>query len=89
MEFLDGSTSGPNSFSGPIGKMVAKDVWEAKPTQFEPLNIKDFPELTAEVEKNLCSDAKHLHQLSVCANTENFTEALLKKKIGPSVTLAG
>jgi len=82
-EFLDGSTSGPNSFSGTVGKMIAKNVWEEKPINFEPLNMKDFPKLTVEVEKNLSNDAKHLHQLAVQVNTGSLTKNAMKKKIGP------
>ena len=55
-ESLDGTTSGPKSFSGPVGKMASGGPI----TNFIPIFVEGFPELTPEIEKHLSSDAKYL-----------------------------
>ena len=48
-EMLDGQTTGPNNFTGPIGKMAATNVWEEFPAELGPLHISDVPVLLPEV----------------------------------------
>ena len=59
---LDGTTSGPRSFSGPIGKACAGDVWEREVVAFEavPGHVPDLP---PDVVHPLSTDQQLLHQL--------------------------
>lgn len=78
---LDGSTSGPESFSGPLGKRIQKcdglDV-----VQFEPI---DFP-CTVDVEEikqDLSTDQQLLFEICIAISNGKFSEDLKNRKIGP------
>ena len=83
---LDGTTAGPNCFSGPLGKMIATDVWKLPYNKnFKRLNLLDFPDVPEEVVQSLSTDAKLLHNMCQLANTGNSSidcESLTKATIG-------
>ena len=60
---LDGTTSGPRSFSGPIGKACAGDVWERDVVAFESAPG-STPDLPAEVVQQRSIDQQLLYQLA-------------------------
>ena len=62
---LDGGTTGPSTFSGPIGKCIAWPVHSLPVTDFERVDCVDFPTMPSDVESGLSSDLKLLYQ---CAN---------------------
>ena len=93
-EALDGQTSGPNSFCGPIGQMASTNVWEMSPLSFEPIHINDIPDLTPEVLEKLSTDARYLYDMCNLVNYgtgntktsiygTNVGMDILHKKIGP------
>ena len=81
-ESLDGTTSGPKSFTGPMEKMASQNVWELPITNFIPIFVEGFPELTPELEKHLSSDAKYLHKICILVITGNVSLKLIKRIIG-------
>ena len=65
---LDGVTSGPNSFSGPIGKLAAGSVHLMTPRRFVPLKA-DAPPLPDAVVKKLSWDQKVLFRFVVAVQS--------------------
>ena len=63
---LDGQTTGPFSFSGPIGKLIDGAVHQLPVVQFEPLTGTELPQLPAETERGLSSDLRLLVQCARC-----------------------
>lgn len=78
---LDGSTSGPESFSGPLGKRIQKcdglDI-----VQFEPI---DFPCAldVEEIKQDLSTDQQLLFEICIAISNGKFSEDLKNRKIGP------
>ena len=68
---LDGVTTGPNSFTGPIGRLAEGPVHELPFRKFKPLKC-NLPELPEEVARNLGWDQKVLYRLAVAATTGGF-----------------
>ena len=65
-EHLDGPTTGPRSYSGPIGKLLKSDQLHLTPLNhhFTPLHLADIPPLSPEVKEKMSTDAVLLHDLS-------------------------
>ena len=59
---LDGVTTGPNSFSGPIGTLAAGQLHLLKPRKFTPLQCPDFSKLPDDVLRKLSWDQKVLYR---------------------------
>jgi len=59
---LDGVTTGPNSFSGPIGTLAAGNLHLLPPRKFAPIQSPDFSALPDEVVKKLSWDQKVLYR---------------------------
>ena len=53
---LDGQTTGPRSFSGPIGRLLSGPVHQLPVCQFPPLTSAELPSLSDDVRRNLSSD---------------------------------
>lgn len=80
---LDGPTTGPNSYSGPLGKrMKACDNLDI--ANFKAI---DFPcsVIMEDIAKNLSSDQKYLFEMcmAVSQGSDNFPLQLAKRSIGP------
>ncbi|KAK3909522.1 Transcription antitermination protein NusB [Frankliniella fusca] len=74
---LDGTTSGPNSFTGPIGKQLK--TCEEKPiVKFNTIRA-DLPEIDP---KLLSTDQKYLLEICNAVSTGDFPDALAKKDPG-------
>ena len=69
-DHYDGSTTGPQTYSGPHGKAIEEDVWKEEPVDFEPV---PNPELLEQIRNNF--EAQHISELSDLASSE--TEAPL------------
>ena len=67
----DGPTTGPRSYSGPIGKLLKSDQLHLTPLNhhFTPLHLADIPPLSPEVKEKMSTDAVLLHDLSQYVNT--------------------
>lgn len=55
--------SGPNSFAGPIGKLLEENIYEWEVGAFEVIPAMDFPRLNHDVYKELSNDAQILYDL--------------------------
>ena len=62
--YLDGTTNGPDSFQGPIGKQIDCDISELPVKHFLPIGNRNFPYLTEEDEIKLSTD--HLYSYNIC-----------------------
>ena len=85
-EHLDGPTTGPRSYSGPIGKLLKSDQLHLTPLNhhFTPLHLADIPLLSPEVKEKMSTDAVLLHDLSQYVNTGiPGSDNLAQRKIGP------
>lgn len=78
---LDGSTSGPRSFSGPIGKACGADVWQLDVTQFAavPGNV---PAVSEDVVGGLSHDQQQLYRLARDVQTGSLSSNIVGKRIG-------
>ena len=59
---LDGVTTGPNSFSGPLGTLAAGKLHNMEPRKFSPLSSPEFTPLPDVVVKRLSWDQKVLYR---------------------------
>jgi hypothetical protein len=81
-EELDGKTTGPDAWSGPIGREIIGDVWLKPVVAFKPIqgNIKEIPE---EVENELSRDASLLYKLGISVQTGDIPPGVASATIGP------
>ena len=85
-EHLDGPTTGPRSYSGPIGKLLKSDQLHLTPLNhhFTPLHLADIPPLSPDVKEKMSTDAVLLHDRSQYVNTGiPGSDNLAQRKIGP------
>lgn len=80
-EFIDGSTSGPRSYSGPIGK-VLKACAELPLVSFRTIQH-DLPVINNY--KDLSTDQLYLHEMCQSINSGFCSQALLKRNPGKLV----
>lgn len=80
---LDGSTSGPLSFSGPIGSEL-KHCEEKSIVNFENIACyHDMPELSEDVLDDLSCDQKYLYEIIKAITTGIVPQDLSERKPGP------
>ena len=79
---LDGTTSGPRSFTGAIGTCCAKDVWSESVVAFEPVPG-HVPEIPTELVASLSNDQQLLYRLARAVQTGDVPEAVARQRIGP------
>ena len=79
---LDGPTSGPDAWSGPIGKQIVEDVWLRPVVSFQPIPGK-IPVLPQEVVKDLSRDACLLYKLGLAVQTGVVPPDVAAATIGP------
>ena len=79
---LDGETTGPKSFSGPLGKAAGKDVHRLPVNNFQPVSgqVPDVPDSTF---SELSNDQQLLYTLAQVVKTGNISEEDAGRKIGP------
>ncbi|XP_063684452.1 uncharacterized protein LOC134818736 [Bolinopsis microptera] len=80
---LDGVTTGPNSFSGPIGKLAAGPVHQMASRKFVPLRAHTFSPLPDGVVKKLSWDQKVLYRHVLAVQTGALPPKLAGTEIGP------
>lgn len=78
---LDGTTTGPKSFSGPVGKACATDVWERDLVPFEavPGNVQDIPD---EVVRDLSRDQRHMYHMARAVQDGHVPAQTASRRIG-------
>lgn len=79
---VDGSTVGPKSFSGSIGKSL-EGCENLGVTNFKRIFTDDMPILPPEIVRDLSSDQKYLYELIDAIQSGIFTDSLAKRKPGP------
>ena len=79
---LDGTTSGPRSFTGPIGKQCASDVWEREVVAFAavPGCVEELPDA---VVRQLSHDQEHLYHLARAVQSGAIPDRTASRRIGP------
>ena len=82
MIHFDGTTSGPTSFEGPIGKMLQTDVWKLKVFSFKPIQGPDL-NIPDDVVKKLSRDLQLLVRLYDIVKTGNVELDVVVSVIGP------
>ncbi|KAF0305707.1 hypothetical protein FJT64_022706 [Amphibalanus amphitrite] len=70
-QHLDGKTTGPSTFSGPIGRQIAGDVQKLAIKSFPRLACPDFPSLPPAVVHSLSSDLRLLYETARAVVTED------------------
>ena len=74
LQKLDGTTSGPRSFSGPIGSKCASEVWKLDVVQFEPV-AGHVEQLSSEVLQSMSHDQQELLELALAVQNGTITGA--------------
>ena len=79
---LDGTTSGPRSFSGPIGSRCGSDVWKLPVVDFAPVpgNVQALP---SDQLKTLSHDQQVLLELALAVQSGSVSSATAQRRIGP------
>ena len=79
---LDGPTTGPDAWSGPIGQRITEDVWLRPVVAYTPIpgKIQDLPD---EVVKELSRDALLLYKLGIAVQTGIMPPEVAAATIGP------
>ena len=57
----DGKTTGPNSFSGPIGSEITEDVWKLEVVEFERLENPTLSEAIGSLDSETVSNLSSIH----------------------------
>ena len=79
---LDGKTSGPGSFTGPLGKAAGCSVHRLSPVKFRPVSGPEL-DLPDNIIADLSSGKLLLYQLTRAVRTGNISAKEACKKIGP------
>ena len=79
---LDGGTTGPKSFTGPLGKSASGAVHLLPIAQFQPVPG-HVPELSEEVAAELSNDQLILYRLAMAVQTGTITSKDAIRQIGP------
>lgn len=79
---LDGTTTGPNTFSGPLGKLfVKKGYLNSLPiVKFKAVPVPPLPPLDRSL---LSKDQQHLYDLFECVRTGRISDEIASRIIGP------
>ena len=79
---LDGTTSGPRSFSGQIGSSCAADVWTLEVVAFHPVpgHTEEQPE---DLLKSLSQDQEILLRLALAVQSGSISDSTARRRIGP------
>ena len=78
---LDGTTSGPKSWNGPIGKSCQTEVWRKDVVAFTAMAglVEEMPEETV---KQLSADQELLYRLARAVQCGSVPDAVARRKIG-------
>lgn len=79
--YLDEATTGPKSFSGPLGEMIMKkeEVNEMPIVKFQPIKTFPLPNINRAV---LSKDQQYLFDIVNAVMDGNATDKLAKRKLG-------
>lgn len=79
---LDGATSGPRSFSGPLGKACARDVSTREVVVFDA--VPGHTDIIADnVLQQLSRDQEYLYLMTIAVQSGHVSERLARRRIGP------
>ena len=82
LQHFDGTTTGPRSFSGPIGSKCAANVWNLKVVRFEgvPGHVEEPP---AHVLQGMSNDQQLLLELCLAVQNGSVNDSTARRRIGP------
>lgn len=78
---MDGDTTGPNAWKGPIGQAITKDVWKKEIVQFEKIEFKCDIDNIDSVSASYSADQKYLFNMCKAISTGHVSESLAKQTI--------
>lgn len=78
---LDGATSGPQLYSGPIGKLLEKCT-DLPVTGFSAIPVPNMPVLLKETENSLSTDQKYLYQICQAVSSGSCPQDLSNRNSG-------
>ena len=64
---VDGRSLGPDTFEGPLGKIIGGEVHKLPVVDFLPINCPGFPQIAASELKKLSKDQQDFYHLCACA----------------------
>ena len=78
---LDGTTSGPDSWKGPIGRSCQTEVWQKDVVTFTAIAglVEEMPEETV---KQLSTDQELLYRLARAVQCGSVSDSVARRKIG-------
>ena len=78
---MDGKSTTPGKFSGPIGQELSKEIWKKPPVEFEPVpcEVFDIPE---DIKQDLSTDQKLLYDYWKAISTGHLPVDVMSKKVG-------
>ena len=82
-EAIDGKTSGKESWTGPLGKMLTNVLDLPLNPNFKTITGADLPSLTDEVVSDLSADQKYLYRILQVITTGKIPKNFEKYTIGP------
>ena len=80
---LDGTTTGPRSFSRPLGVQCAGDVWRLPVTEFQPVPAGAVEEIPEQLVMELSVDQQLLYRLAWAVQCGHLPDATARRAIGP------
>ena len=82
-EYFDGKTSGPISFSGPIGKLLKGKLSHMSVINFDPIRSDEFPNMRKELVDDFSTDQYFLYRICQACIKGIYEEDLVVLEPGP------
>lgn len=79
---LDGETTGPNTFKGPLGQLISGELTHLDLEEFIPISSDQLPSLSQEEVKALSTDQKYLYKITKAINNGTVPKELAAMKPG-------
>ena len=80
---IDGSSTVPDSFSGPVGKKLSGKVSEWGVANFKPIKNANFPSIPNEVLDDLSTDQFYAYRLCWCIMLGDVDKDMELSEVGP------
>ena len=82
---IDGNTTSPDSFSGPIGREIGSAVWEWPIANFQPMPLSNFVTLPDDVIEDLSTDQLYAYRFCWAVVLGEANQDLQLMEVGPIV----
>ena len=81
-QILDGTTTGPQSFAGPVGKAIARKVSTWQVTSFKKIKNDDFPTISNFIQETLSTDQYHAYKICQAVISGELSEDFELLEVG-------